>query len=384
MTDANDHGSLPAHAERMLTRIEALTGSHDAAGVTHMQHSDHAKRAHQLAHHLRAALLLSDTHYYPSALVVVRAALEHHLLDRLIFLARRRVVIYTKIKKASASVWKPKLTAARAGDQPDIATWFWDQHGLNIVYRGLHTSRSKKGLGRHTISSYYFQIDNYDPFAAPKKHAGRLAAPFWERRYVKQVADESAKQWKYVFRHDAVMKALGVNRLLQGQHVHVDVHYHFLSGFAHPSKRGYEAIYGGDTPDRMGLFDHVASELVLLYVIVIATAELEMWGKMAHRAPSLVMANWDQILMEIREAQDAASYFWFLSGSPQAIDRIDTTHTPVGNAKPTWERPAADPSAIESTRVRYYRDPLSRLTKLHQTWSEMSTGLEHRSPFVES
>jgi hypothetical protein len=133
---------------------------------------------------------------------------------------------------------------------------------MNVVHRGLHSNKSKKGRGQ-TISSYYFQVDDFDPFAGPKKHAGRLAAPFWERKHTQQWADESASAWRYLFRHDAVMKALRVNRLLLGRHIQVDVHYGFLSGFVHPSKRGYEAIFGGNAPDRMGEFARLFSDALL-------------------------------------------------------------------------------------------------------------------------
>lgn len=252
---------------------------------------------------------------------------------------------------------------------------------MNVVYRGMHSGRSKKGRGQ-TISSFYFMVGDYDPFAGPRKHAGRLAAPFWERRHVKNWADESAQLWRYVFRHDMVMKALRVNRLLIGRHQQVDVHYAFLSGFAHPSKRGYEAIFGGKTPDRLGGFNHFASELVLLYVVVLAAAELEIWGRMASRAPRHVTHAWDDIVREVRDAQVASSYFWFLSGEPQEYDRVETVHTPRGNTTPKVGRPAIDPATLASGRVRYYRDPLQRLTELHESRSELTSGLVYRSPFA--
>jgi len=273
MTATDDHGPLPAHAGRMVRRLETIDHLTVHGDTTHMQHTDHAKRVRQLAHHLRAVLLLSDAHHYPSALVVARSALEHHLMDRLIFLATRRIVVFTKVKKKDMPAWDAKLRAAEASDQPDIATWFWEQStGLNVVYRGLHSAKSKKGRGQ-TISSYYFQVDDFDLFVGPKTHSGRLAAPFWERKHVQHWAEESASAWRYLFRHDAVMKALRVNRLLLGRHIQVEVHYGFLSGFAHPSKNGYEAIFGGNSPDRLGSFDHYASELLLLYVITLAAAD---------------------------------------------------------------------------------------------------------------
>jgi hypothetical protein len=380
MTATDDHGALPIHAERMLRRLEAIENLAVPGDTAHMQHMDHAKRARQLAHHLRAVLLLSEANHYASALIVVRSALEHHLMDRLIFLANRYIVTYTKVKKKDVASWNVKLAAAQAGDQPDIATWFWDQSGMNVVHRGLHSNKSKKGRGQ-TISSYYFQVDDFDPFAGPKKHAGRLAAPFWERKHTQQWAEESASTWRYLFRHDAVMKALRVNRLLLGRHIQVDVHYGFLSGFVHPSKRGYEAIFGGNSPDRMGSFDHYASEIALLYVIVLAAAEIEIYGRMARRDPPLVLRDWEGVLMEVRDAQLASSYFWFLSGEPEMFDRIDTIHTPPGNWKPKWGPPKVDPGAITPVRIRYYRNPLGRLVNLHQSYQEMSTGLVYRSPF---
>jgi hypothetical protein len=380
MTATDDHGPLPAHAERMLLRLEGLGGLSVPGDVEHMQHMDHANRTRQLAGHLRAVLALSDARHYPSALALVRVALEHHLMDRLIFLATRYLVIYTKVKRKDVPEWNAKLVAAQAGDQPDIATWFWDRFGMNVVRRGLHTDKSKKGRGL-TISSYYFQVNDYDPFTGPAKHAGRLASPFLERKQAQQWANESASMWKYVFRHDAIMKALKVNRLLPGRHIQVDVHYAFLSAFAHPSKRGYEAIYGWNSPDRMDAFDHYASELLLLYVIALAAAEIETYGRMARRDPPLILRDWDAVLTEVHEAQLASSYFWFLSGGPEPFDRIDTAHTPRGNSRLKWGRPRVDPAAIQPARVRYYRDPLKRLVKLHQGSEELSTGLVYRSPF---
>ena len=86
----------------------------------------------------------------------------------------------------------------------------------------------------------------------------------------------------------------------------------------------------------MGSFDHYWSELLLLYVIVIAAAELEIYGRIARRIPRLDLRDWDDVLSEAREAQAASSYFWFLSGAPEVYDRIDTVHTPAGNRKPRW------------------------------------------------
>jgi hypothetical protein len=177
------------------------------------------------------------------------------------------------------------------------------------------------------------------------------------------------------------MKGLRVNRLLPRCEVHVDVHYASLSGFAHPSKRGYESVYGRNHPDRMGAFDHYVSELCLLYVITLAAAELDAYGRMTRRRPVIGLSGWDDVMLDVREARFASSYFWFLGDGPTMLDRIDTVHTPRGRQKPRVGRPNVDPAQIPDQKVKYYADPLERLVRLHQSSQEMTTGLVFRSPF---
>ena len=47
-----------------------------------------------------------------------------------------------------------------------------------------------------------------------------------------------------------------------------------------------------------------------------AAAEIEIYGQMARRRP-LGLRDWAEVPMEIRAAQLASSYFWFLSGEPE-------------------------------------------------------------------
>lgn len=114
MTSRDDHGALPAHAERLLARVESLAALSVHGPSMHMQHVDHAKRARQLGDHLRSVLILSDARRYPSALVLVRAALEHHLMDRLIFLANRYVETYGGATKDTHAAEEAKLTEFQA------------------------------------------------------------------------------------------------------------------------------------------------------------------------------------------------------------------------------------------------------------------------------
>jgi hypothetical protein len=172
---------------------------------------------------------------------------------------------------------------------------------MHVVIRGLHSAKSTKGRGTF-LSSYYFRQDHYDPFTGGKKAVGKLAAPFYEREHVEKSASEAAAAWRRWFVHDKIMIGLRVNRLLAGHEVHVDVHYGFLSGFAHPSKRGYEAVYGRNYPGNMGQFDHYASEIGLLYAITIAAAEVEAYGRMARQPPTVGLKGWEEATVAVREA----------------------------------------------------------------------------------
>jgi hypothetical protein len=385
VTATDDHGTLPDHAKRMLDYLETIERRHVYGKSSNMIHMDHAGRARLLADHLRAVVALSDAGRYPSALVVVRAALEHHLMDRLLFLSRLYVESYGGIRKEDIEAENVRLAALQAGPRPNIARWWRDDRTgeMNVVIRGIHSEKSTKGRGM-IISPYYFRQDHFDPFTGGKKNAGKLARPFWRREDTQGWANEAAAAWHRWFVHDRVMKGLRVNRLLPRSEIHVDIHYGFLSGFAHPSKRGYESIYGHNHPSRMGTFDHYASELCLLYVITLAAAELDTYGRMTRRSPAIGLRGWDDVMVDVRLAQAASSYFWFLGDGPTMLDRIDTVHTPRARQKPKVGRPKIDPATLPAARVKYYADPLSRLVKLHHSSSEMTTGLHFQSPFERS
>lgn len=379
MTALDAHGTLPAHAERLLRRVESLHAQSVHGRSVHMQHVDHAKRAQQLAEHLRGVLALSDGHR--GALALVRAALEHHLMDRLVFLATRHIETYGGIKKPQVAAEEARLASLQR-TRPDLERWWWDESsGMNVVWRGYHSNRSKKGRGQ-LISPYYFRIDDFDPFTGGKKHAAKVASPFWRKAHRQDWAKEAAATWDRYFVHGRVMKAIDVNNLLPGRmRMQVDIHYGFLSGYAHPTKKGYEAFYGLNHPDRLGDFDHYGSEIALLYAITIAAAELDIFMRMCRRQPRLGLRDWEDIVSEVRDARLASSYFWFLGGEPQVLDRLDTVHTPPGETDPKWGRPRRDWRKLRPWEVQYYADPLDRLVRLHHGWSEISSGLTYVSPF---
>lgn len=267
MTLLDDHGNLPAHADVLLARLEGLNSLVAPAKVGHFQHMEHAERARILADHLRGVLALSSARHYAAAFAVARTALEHHLLDRLVFLANRWMVVNDGIKAVDVPAEQARLAALKAGKRPDIIRWWYDPKSgsMHIIIRG----RYREGhVGRGwTLSPYYFRIDQYDPFTVQKSMHGKVATGFQDAESIKAWAAESAATWSRHFTYRNLRKNLDINHLLRPRlGVQVDVHYAFLSAYVHGAKRAHELVYSHNIPSAIGHFDHCSSELALLYV----------------------------------------------------------------------------------------------------------------------
>ena len=379
MTLRDDHGDLPAHAATLVGRLENLRSLFISGRVGHDQHSKFAERSALLADHLSAALLLSEHWHYAPALVAVRTGLEHHLADRLLFLANRYLQVYP-VKKADVATEEVRLAALKAGPRPDIARWSMKDGRMNVTVRGLYAQGS---LGRGlTLSPYYFVGEQYDPFTGRPRNAHRLAGAFQPIGRRRKWAEESRSVWQSLFVYEKLRRNLLLNRLLTSrQAVQVDVHYGFLSAFAHAIERAYDLVYGRNIPSTMGGHDHYSSELVLLYVITLAAEELSIFARTASRTPRLRLRGWDVVAAEIAAARAAASHFWFLSGDPLLFDRINEVHTRLARRRHPWGTPPVDPMTIPIDRIRYYTNPLVRLVELHRGWRELSTGLGFAPPF---
>lgn len=380
MTLGDDHDDLPLHAERLVKRLETLRSVFILRHVEHYQHLKFSTRSLLLADHLRAVLVLASERRYPSALVILRTALEHHLMDRLLFLGNRWVQ-ESGIKRKDVAAEDARLRALQQGARPDIQRWWYDdaKGTMNVVVRGIY-SEGARGPRSMTLSRYYFVLDQYDPFAANPKYLAKLAEPFADDESRRQWAEASRSAWHALFTYDRLLANLDVNRLMtKRQRVQVDVHHRFLSGFVHATNRAYELAYGPDDPSRMWEPDHYACELILLYVITLAAEELLLFKRAAGRTPRLRLA-WTDVATEIDGARHATAHFWFLSGQPTMYDRIEEVHTRVDRRN--WRRARrVDPLRVPAAGVRYYVNPLKRLIELHSSSRELVTGLRYRSPF---
>jgi hypothetical protein len=248
VTVQDDHGDLPIHAERLVARLEALRSLFISGRVGHEQHTKFAERCGLLADHLGAALLLSQHRRSAPAFVAVRTGLEHHLADRLLFLANRYLQVYP-VTKPNVPAEEVRLTALKTGPRPDIARWAMKNGKMNVIVRGLYPTGS---LGRGpTLSPYYFVGDQYDPVTGRPKNVHRLAGAFMPIGQRRKWAEESRDVWQSLFVYEKLRRNLLLNRLLiTRQALQVDVHYGFLSAFSHAIERGYELVYGRDIPSR--------------------------------------------------------------------------------------------------------------------------------------
>src|SRR5438477_8527333 len=93
MTDssamAQEHGVLLASAETLLAEIKDFQQRFRETRVSYQIHADFAERALSLGEYLSAALSLAMANSYMPALALLRSALEHQLVDQLLFLGRR-------------------------------------------------------------------------------------------------------------------------------------------------------------------------------------------------------------------------------------------------------------------------------------------------------
>jgi hypothetical protein len=373
MTLDDDHDGLPTQAESLIRTIETL-GSRFVVGDTgrYMQHDEFAERGRILGDHLRAALVLSDEAHYAAAFVVLRTALEHHLVDRLVLLANRYLQVYP-VKKANTAAEDQRLRELKAGPRPDIVRWSMGNGKMNVIVKGLYPQGS---LGHGpTVSPYYFVVDQYDPFTGRPWHVGQIAGSFVPVGDRRRRATEARALWESLFVYEKLKRNLTLNHLLtRRQAIQLDTHYGFLSAYNHGAGQAYRLLYGHNHPSSIGVHDHYASELVLLYVVTIASEEILAFARMAKRPPVLHLADWSATETEVAAAKSTTSYFWFFSDAPQLLDRVNEVHTRLARRKQPWALPPQDPMAIQADRVKYYVNPMVRLKELHRDLLEMTSG----------
>ena len=374
-----DHGPLLAAARKAVSELDQFHGRLDPLGaVSYGQHYEFAMRSRWLSYVLGAALDLLDSDAYPACFSVLRSALEHHVVDLLLFLGDRYQQVFTGV---SASDWTEYKDARERGETwtQNILDWTWASGTLRVVRSGPHVNE-----GKGTLSVYYGFLTNFNPFQGPPEDQQYLTTGFTqpelhERWAMKQQTLYSdGLRWKRLRENLALHEFYDQRGLAQ-----LGVHFRFLSAFVHPVSESYVLLYGHNLPAKEKGYDHFASELVLLYVNTIAAHELRALGEMTGREPRVGIRGQDDLDAAAALAEATSAHLWFPGGTPHEFDRVEeANHMGLVDGKlvPVESPERLRPDQLADDDLRYYRNPLTRIRRMHYTSHEM-TGFPYLSPW---
>jgi hypothetical protein len=111
---------------------------------------------------------------------------------------------------------------------------------------------------------------------------------------------------------------------------------------------------------------------------------LDGFVRMTLRPPRVGLANRARIDELVALSLDRSAHLWFLTDDPHLYDRGQELLARTVEAGEFGARPdaTADAMALAPDEVRYYRNPLERLRRMHQSANEMATGLSYVSPWA--
>jgi hypothetical protein len=378
-----EHTALVDSATYLLDDLQGLPGRLVHGDVHHAIHTDFAERARSLALYLSAALILTRQDNYGPAFTLVRTSLEHCLLDSLIFLGRRYVQIAEGIDEEQ---WNDWLAARERGEEwtTTIREWTRTRKGeVRIVREGLYTEeQDAEDQERRAIAIHYFLLQEYSPFVGSPREQALFEdglTPVEERR---EWAKHNRLLYETYLRWTSLKESLRFNDLATDKQLEqFDVHYRFLSAFVHPLAEVTALLYGRNRP--WPAYDHYASELVLLYLNLLAARELTHFARMASQAPSVAVAGWSETRRRCDVADRLCSHLWFPGQGPHAYDRWVTANQRAFAilSHPSRREEVTRPEDLNDTEVRYYRNPLQRLVEMHMSPREIITGFTYQSPW---
>lgn len=304
------------------------------------------------------------------------------LLDRLLFVGRRYEQVFDGV---STGAWAAMKRARAAGTEwKDVIRWRRSRKGRVLVVRsGIHMQGGPVGPSARSLSIYYAVFGQYNPFHGRPGVQRHLTRSFTDPATHRQVALRQRDLWDGFLSWEAIKRNLLINNLYTDRQLsQLDVHYAFLSAFAHPgSDHAQELLHGHNFPTNPPTYDHFASELAMLYVNTLAAKELRALKTMSGRTPQVTIRGWSSVEQHVAHAEKLSGYLWFPGGRPHLFDKVEeANHRGLrrGRLVPTSKR--VPPHQIPDRNVRYYRNPLLRLVKMHHSFSEL-TGFAYRSPW---
>lgn len=378
---------LTARAEALVDWLRHARYA-PSGDTSHAWHMDWLDRGALLARHLSAALTLADANEYASALTVIRTALEHHLTDRLITSASRYEHEVIAPTDEDADRMEREYEELVKSSDSDVQTF---RRGQKLKSRRrFWIVRHAPRFSEHAeqwLSMQGVWAEQYDPFAGHERHQEHVEGAFMDLDDLKRLAREAIELWERVFSFRGLRSNLTLNELITDTELlQVEIHYAFLSAFAHATNASYEAVFGRNRPRVTPAYDHYASELVTLYVMRIVELELRLLADALARPPACGLDEWNAIEAELDRSARDIEYFWFLGGGPTDADRARAANHLMARSKPErpWEAEPIDPASLEPSSMPYARNPLRRLLQLHESWQEFTTRVGYRSPWERS
>ena len=261
-----EHQGLLVIANRLVDGLRGLSGRlQHANDIEYAQHGDFADRARNLAVYLRAALLLASTDAYAPAFALVRTALEHMLVDHLVFSGQRHVRIIVGVDDTTWTEWQRQRTAGERFTQ--VLDWVRKKDTVEITYKGLPSAPDEGGQS-YIISPHYRLLRQYQPYLGPPSAQAEFDDGIGEPEHDRQFAKKNELIYRTYLSWSSIKRNLISNSFADDATIRrLEVHYRFLSAFVHPLADVTDVAYGRNNFN-IPSYDHYSSELVLLYVIV--------------------------------------------------------------------------------------------------------------------
>lgn len=375
MTTERGSEELGLLCARVADDLVDFTGRLLHRDTTYMQHVDHAARAGQVGEWLRAVLSLASAGSVSQSLALARTVMERWGIDTVILLGDRYVERYTG---TTDLVFRETLDRWERGElesvleQPELIGQ--NRSTMRIVRRGL----SAQDAPDRVLHPLYFEIERFDPFFGPPDEQPDLVggALFGDPR---RTAEDHRQRYNASMRWSAVVDSLELNGLVTARHrLHLNVHYRFLSAFVHGQHAAYRSLETSRFRSQYSN-EHIGEELALLYVAQFGARYLQSLLQMCDRPPTVEIDERTDLEALAFELLSRSQHLWFLDDEPSMYDRgqemLDRAAGSPGRSG-VW-----DPMAFSPQEIRYYRNPIERLARLHETSTEMVTGFTYSSPW---
>ena len=374
MTTEDGSVELKQRSSELAARLRAIDGELIHGDVYNVQHGDFATQARRFVDYVESALLLVDQTRFAQAFSLLRSAMEQWAIDAITMLGDRYVRMYPGSSEEQLAVVLKQWTE---GELPWIAEEpkLVGKGGttLRVVHRGL--TNPDDGTVLHPL---YFEADRFDPFFGTPDEQEDFAGWLGPEQ-ARDHAAELRRRYNLNFRWGAIVETLVLNSLVQPQHVvHLDVHYRFLSAFVHSQKLAHDLLERSPVPPEP-VPNHATVELALLYSAQLLAWYTNAFIAMTERPPEVNLVDKDDLREQAEQLLSASSHLWFLDDNPHNYDRGQELGARVVEqlqAQGSGLPQVADD--FDNSEIRYYRNPLERLRRMHTGFNELATGFVYQ------